>query len=32
VPIVDELAALPLDLYAQDRSLSKITVNMMGIG
>jgi FdhE protein len=32
VPIVDELAALPLDLYAQERGLSKITANMMGIG
>jgi FdhE protein len=32
VPIVDELAALPLDLYAQEQGLSKITANMMGIG
>jgi hypothetical protein len=32
VPIVDELAALPLDLYAQERGLSKITANLMGIG
>jgi FdhE protein len=32
VPIVDELVALPLDLYAQERGLSKITANMMGIG
>jgi FdhE protein len=32
VPIVDELAALPRDLHAQDHSLSKIMVNMMGIG
>jgi FdhE protein len=30
VPIVDELAALPLDLYARERGLSKITPNLMG--
>jgi FdhE protein len=30
VPEVDELAALPLDLYAAERGLSKITPNVMG--
>ena len=30
VPLVDELAALPLDLYARDRGLAKITPNLMG--
>jgi FdhE protein len=30
VPEVDELVALPLDLYAVDRGLSKITPNLMG--
>jgi ribosomal protein L37E len=30
VPEVDELAALPLDLYANERGLSKITPNLMG--
>ena len=30
VPEVDELAALPLDLYAADRGLIKITPNLMG--
>jgi FdhE protein len=30
VPEVDELAALPLDLYATERGLSKITPNLMG--
>ena len=30
VPIVDEIAALPLDLYARDRGLTKITPNLMG--
>ena len=30
VPEVDELAALPLDLYATDQGLSKITPNLMG--
>ena len=30
VPIVDELAALPLDLYARDRGLTKITPNLVG--
>ena len=30
VPLVDELAALPLDLYATERGFSKITPNLMG--
>ncbi len=30
VPLVDELASLPLDLYARERGLSKITPNLMG--
>lgn len=30
VPEVDELAALPLDLYARERGYSKITPNLMG--
>jgi FdhE protein len=30
VPEVDELAALPLDLYATERGLSKITPNLLG--
>ena len=30
VPVVDEIAALPLDLYARDRGLTKITPNLMG--
>jgi formate dehydrogenase formation protein len=30
VPIVDELAALPLDLYAADQGLTKITPNLLG--
>jgi hypothetical protein len=30
VPEVDELAALPLDLFAAERGLSKITSNLMG--
>ncbi len=30
VPIVDELAALPLDLYAQERGMTKIVPNLMG--
>jgi len=32
VPIVDELAALPLDLYAQERGFTKIVPNLMAIG
>lgn len=31
VPEVDELAALPLDLYASERGFSKITPNVMGL-
>jgi FdhE protein len=30
VPIVDELAALPLDLYAQERGMNKIVPNVLG--
>jgi FdhE protein len=30
VPLVDELAALPLDLYAKDLGMTKITPNLMG--
>jgi len=30
VPAVDELDALPLDLYARERGFSKITPNLMG--
>ncbi len=30
VPVVDELAALPLDLYARERGYSKIIPNLMG--
>jgi len=30
VPEVDELAALPLDLYAKERGLTKVTPNLMG--
>jgi FdhE protein len=30
VPVVDELAALPLDLYARERGFTKITPNLMG--
>jgi Protein involved in formate dehydrogenase formation len=30
VPEVDELAAVPLDLYASERGLTKITPNIMG--
>jgi FdhE protein len=30
VPLVDELAAIPLDLYARDRGFSKIILNLMG--
>jgi Protein involved in formate dehydrogenase formation len=31
VPIVDEMAALPLDLYAQERGMMKIVPNLMGV-
>lgn len=30
VPLVDEIAALPLDLYARERGFTKITPNLMG--
>jgi FdhE protein len=30
VAVVDELAAIPLDLYARDRGFTKITPNLMG--
>jgi formate dehydrogenase maturation protein FdhE len=30
VPLVDELDALPLDLFARERGFSKITPNLMG--
>jgi Protein involved in formate dehydrogenase formation len=30
VPLVDELVALPLDLYARERGLTKVTPNLMG--
>lgn len=32
VPVVDELAALPLDLYVHERGFAKIVPNLMGIG
>lgn len=31
VPVVDELAAIPLDLYASDRGLVKVVPNLMGV-
>ncbi len=31
VPIVDELAALPLDLYAQEQGFIKIVPNLLGV-
>jgi hypothetical protein len=31
VPVVDELAAIPLDLYANDRGMTKLVPNLMGI-
>ena len=30
VPVVDELSAVPLDLYARDRGFTKIVTNLMG--
>jgi FdhE protein len=30
VPVVDELAALPLDLYARERGFIKIVPNLLG--
>ena len=32
VPVVDELAALPFDLHAQERGFTKIVPNLMAIG
>jgi FdhE protein len=32
VPVVDELAALPLDLYVQELGFAKISPNLLGIG
>jgi formate dehydrogenase maturation protein FdhE len=32
VPIVDELVALPLDLYVQERGFTKVVPNLMAIG
>lgn len=31
IPVVDELVALPLDLYARERGFNKVTPNLMGI-
>ncbi|HLQ62453.1 MAG TPA: formate dehydrogenase accessory protein FdhE [Candidatus Acidoferrales bacterium] len=31
VPLVDELASIPLDLYAKERGLKKVTPNLVGI-
>jgi FdhE protein len=31
VPEVDELAALPLDLFAKERGLHKVVPNLMGM-
>ncbi len=31
VPVVDEMAAIPLDLYAADRGLAKVVPNLMGV-
>ena len=30
VPVVDELVAIPLDLFARERGFQKITPNLMG--
>lgn len=30
VPLVDEMAAVPLDLYARERGFTKVTTNLMG--
>jgi FdhE protein len=30
VPLVDELAAIPLDLFAKERGLTKVVPNLMG--
>jgi formate dehydrogenase maturation protein FdhE len=31
VPLVDEIAAAPLDLWARERRYSKIELNLMGL-
>ncbi|HYZ16144.1 MAG TPA: formate dehydrogenase accessory protein FdhE [Candidatus Acidoferrum sp.] len=31
VPLVDEIAAIPLDLYAKERGLTKLVPNLMGL-
>jgi hypothetical protein len=31
VPVVDEIAAIPLDLYAREQGLVKIVPNLMGL-
>ncbi len=31
VPVVDEMAAIPLDLYAREQGLVKIVLNLMGL-
>jgi len=31
VPVVDEMAAIPLDLYAREQGLAKIVPNLMGL-
>jgi formate dehydrogenase maturation protein FdhE len=30
VPVVDEIAAIPLDFFAKERGLQKIVPNLMG--
>jgi len=30
VPVVDEMAAIPLDLYAREQGMTKIVPNLMG--
>ena len=32
MPVVDELIALPLDLYVKERGFTKIVPNLMAIG
>jgi FdhE protein len=31
VPVVDEMAAIPLDLYATEQGLTKVVPNLMGV-
>lgn len=31
IPVVDEMAAIPLDLYATERGLAKVVPNLMGV-